>query len=65
MVHFRVEPWLSPPADIMRAGDLILTSGNVAKQLHESVGHAETVLKMPDGSLQLFSCYMEKRGIDS
>jgi hypothetical protein len=52
--------WLSPPADIMRPGDLILTSGNVAKQLHESVGHAETVLKMADGTLQLFSCYMEK-----
>ena len=41
--------WVSPPASALTAGDLILTSGNIAKQLHESVGHAEMVLQMPDG----------------
>lgn len=52
--------WINPPAEVMRPGDLILTSGNVAKLLHETVGHAETVLKMPDGSMKLFSSYMDR-----
>jgi hypothetical protein len=52
--------WVNPPANIMRPGDLILTSGNIAKELHESVGHAETVLRMPDGSMKLFSSYMDR-----
>jgi len=51
---------VDPPVSIMRAGDLLLTSGNIAKELHESVGHAETVLKMPDGKIMLFSSYMYK-----
>jgi hypothetical protein len=37
-----------------------LTSGNVAKGLHESVGHAEVVLKMPDGKMMLLSSNMDK-----
>ena len=52
--------WVSPPASALEAGDLILTSGNIAKQLHESVGHAEMVVEMPDGQLSLFSSYMDK-----
>jgi hypothetical protein len=52
--------WVSPPAKALEAGDLILTSGNIAKQLHESVGHAEMVLQMPDGKKVLFSSYMDK-----
>lgn len=52
--------WVSPPAEVLKPGDLILTSGNIAKELHESVGHAEMVLQMPDGKLQLFSSYMDK-----
>jgi hypothetical protein len=52
--------WVSPPASALTAGDLILTSGNIARQLHESVGHAEMVLEMEDGELALFSSYMDK-----
>jgi len=52
--------WVNPPASALRPGDLLLTSGNIAKGLHESVGHAELVLEMPDGTKQLFSSYMAK-----
>lgn len=52
--------WVSPPASALIGGDLILTSGNIAKQLHESVGHAEMVLEQPDGQKVLFSSYMDK-----
>jgi hypothetical protein len=52
--------WINPPVSVLKAGDLILTSGNIAKELHESVGHAEMVLKIPDGGLGLFSSYMAK-----
>ncbi|MFN8553491.1 MAG: hypothetical protein U0103_18595 [Candidatus Obscuribacterales bacterium] len=52
--------WVNPPADLLKPGDLILTSGNIAKELHESVGHAEMVLKMPNGEKMLFSSYMDK-----
>lgn len=52
--------WINPPASELRPGDLILTSGRIAKALHESVGHAEMVLKMPDGQWMLFSSYMDK-----
>jgi prepilin signal peptidase PulO-like enzyme (type II secretory pathway) len=51
---------VDPPVSVMRAGDLLLTSGNIAKELHDSVGHAETVIKMPDGRTMLFSSYMDK-----
>lgn len=52
--------WISPPASVLQPGDLLLTSGNIAKELHESVGHAEMILRMKDGSLGLFSSYMDK-----
>jgi hypothetical protein len=52
--------WVSPPAEALEAGDLILTSGNIAKQLHEAVGHAEMVLTLSDGEKVLFSSYMDK-----
>lgn len=52
--------WINPPPSVLRPGDLILTSGNIAKELHESVGHAELVLKSPDDKLVLFSSYMGK-----
>ncbi len=55
-----VGTWINPPAEAMRPGDLILTSGMIAKDLHESVGHAETVLRMQDGSMKLFSSYMDR-----
>jgi hypothetical protein len=52
--------YINPPLSILRVGDLLLTSGNVAKNLHESVGHAEMVLQDPNGRLWLFSSYMKK-----
>jgi hypothetical protein len=52
--------WINPPASVLKAGDLILTSGNIARELHESVGHAEMVVKLPDGGFGLFSSYMAK-----
>jgi hypothetical protein len=55
-----INTWISPPVSELEAGDLILTSGNVAKELHECVSHAELVIEMADGKLALFSCYMEK-----
>lgn len=50
--------WISPPADVLKPGDLLLTSGNVAARLHESVGHAEVVLRMDDGSMGTLSSCM-------
>jgi len=51
---------INPPSSVLESGDLLLTSGNIAKTLHESVGHAETVIEMSDGSKMLFSSYMDK-----
>ncbi|MDQ5933083.1 MAG: hypothetical protein QG574_367 [Cyanobacteriota bacterium erpe_2018_sw_21hr_WHONDRS-SW48-000092_B_bin.40] len=51
---------INPPAELLRAGDLLLTSGNVAKRLHESVGHAEVVLEDASGAKMLLSSYMDK-----
>lgn len=51
---------IDPPAELLRAGDLLLTSGNVAKRLHESVGHAEIVLEDASGAKMLLSSYMDK-----
>jgi hypothetical protein len=55
-----VNTWVDPPASVLLPCDLILTSGNIAKGLHESVGHAEVVLKMPDGKMMLLSSNMDK-----
>jgi len=54
------DTWIKPPLRVLFPGDLLLTSGNVAKNLHESVGHAEMVLKSPDDKWYLFSSYMVK-----
>jgi len=51
---------INPPAAVLQSGDLLLTSGNIARTLHESVGHAETVIEMADGKKMLFSSYMAK-----
>lgn len=51
--------WLSPPAEALMAGDLMLTSGRVATNLHESVGHGEMVVEEPDGEMKSFSSYMK------
>lgn len=52
--------WVSPPARELLPGDLLLTSGRVAANLRECVGHAELAIKMPDGSMDAFSSYMTK-----
>ena len=52
--------WLSPPADALRPGDLVLTSGMVAAGLRESVGHGETVVRSGDGALLSFTCRMDE-----
>src|SRR5262245_53675686 len=41
--------WVSPPAEVLRPGDLILTSGLVAATLRETVGHGETVIRTRSG----------------
>lgn len=51
--------WLSPPAEALMAGDLMLTSGRVATHLHESVGHGEMVIEEPNGDMKSFSSYMK------
>lgn len=51
--------WLSPPADALVAGDLMLTSGRVAANLHEGVGHGEMVIEEPNGEMKSFSSYMK------
>jgi hypothetical protein len=52
--------WLSPPADALQPGDLILTSGMVAAGLRESVGHGETLVRARDGALLSFTCRMDQ-----
>jgi hypothetical protein len=52
--------WVSPPADQLRPGDLILTSGLVAAGLRESVGHGETVLRARDGQMVSFTSRMDR-----
>jgi len=52
--------WVSPPADALLPGDLMLTSGRVAARLHETVGHGEMVIVCPRGTKMAFSSYMAK-----
>jgi len=52
--------WINPPKDVLRPGDLLLTSGRIATRLHESVGHGEVVVMGEDGRLKAFSSYMER-----
>ncbi len=56
--------WLNPPAEALREGDVILTSGRMAARTRNTVGHMELVLKRetPGGKTQYiaFSAYMEK-----
>ncbi|MBX9696329.1 MAG: hypothetical protein K2Z81_28335, partial [Cyanobacteria bacterium] len=55
--------WINPPADVIQEGDLILTGGNMANRLHESLGHGELVVRMPDGKLYCLTSYMEKGAV--
>ncbi len=61
--------WVNPPVDAIRRIVkrrklvLILTSGRMANRLHESVGHGEIAVIMPDGKMYFLSSYMEKGAI--
>lgn len=55
--------WIDPPADALRPGDLLLTSGMVATGLREGVGHGETVVRVQDGSLWCFTCRMDQGAV--
>lgn len=50
--------WLNPPPEVIRPGDLILTSGRMAERMDQAVGHGEVAVLGPDGKLQLLSSYM-------
>lgn len=53
--------WINPPVEALNGDlELILTSGNMANRLHETVGHGELAVRMPDGKVWLLSSYMEK-----
>lgn len=58
-----MDTWINPPAQALKPGDLILTSGRIATRLRESVGHGEVVVEMPGGEMMAFSSYMEKGAI--
>lgn len=51
--------WVNPPPSSIQEFDLILTSGNIARQLRESVGHGEVAVTGDDGELYFLSAYME------
>jgi hypothetical protein len=55
--------WVSPPAEVLQPGDLILTSGMVAAGLRESVGHGETVIRTLAGAMASFSSYMDRGAV--
>jgi hypothetical protein len=50
--------WVTPPCEALLPGDLLLTSGQVAARLRESVGHAELVLQLADNKFYALSSYM-------
>lgn len=53
--------WINPPVEALNGDlELILTSGNMANRLRETVGHGEVAVRMPDGKVHLLSSYMEK-----
>ena len=51
--------WVNPDCEALQVGDLILTSGRIAKRLRETVGHGEIVVEV-DGKLCTFTSFMEK-----
>lgn len=56
-----VDAWINPPASALQEGDIILTSGRIARRTKNTVGHMELVLKRVDdkGQHVAFSSYME------
>ncbi len=54
--------WVNPDPGALQPGDLILTSGRVAKRLHETVGHGELVIEL-DGQMRTWSSFMDKGAV--
>ncbi|CAN5127712.1 hypothetical protein BH11CYA1_BH11CYA1_06570 [soil metagenome] len=54
--------WVNPHPDALQDGDLILTSGRVAKRLHETVGHGEMVIEI-NGQRSTWSSFMERGAV--
>lgn len=54
---------LDPPVEALAPGDLLLTSGRVAKGLREAVGHGETLVRLADGTLGSFTCLMDRGAV--
>lgn len=54
---------VSPPIEDMDEGDIILTDGNMARRSGNTVGHAELVVKDPDGKLWVVSSYQGKGAV--
>lgn len=52
--------WVNPPREALQEGDLILTSGRIAKRLRESVGHGEVVVDLRKEELYTLTSYMER-----
>jgi hypothetical protein len=57
------DAWMNPDPAALQPGDLILTSGRMAARLHDTVGHAEVVIRAQDGRLHAFSAYMENGAV--
>lgn len=54
------DAWINPPAAALPNLCLVLTGGNIANTIKESVGHAEVPIDMPDGTRRSFSSFMEE-----
>lgn len=54
---------ISPTIDQMDEGDIILTDGNMARRSRNTVGHAELVVKDPEGKLWVVSSYQGKGAV--
>lgn len=54
--------WVNPHPDALQDGDLILTSGRVAKQLRETVGHGEMVMEI-NGRRSTWSSFMDRGAV--
>lgn len=52
--------WVNPDPAALQPGDLILTSGRVARTMHEAVGHGELVMDLGKGELYTLTSFMEK-----
>ncbi len=53
------DAWVNPDWKALRPGDLILTGGAMAGRLHDTVGHAELVIRGEDGQLYTLSSFMK------